>query len=65
MAFYNLPEEQLLEYAELSTTLRDDMAKRAHELDTAYKEHFPGGPVTEKRLTSLVQKRFHPKIEPK
>jgi hypothetical protein len=65
MAFYNLPTDALMEYAELATTLRDQFAKRALELDTAYKEHYPNGPVTEKRLTSLVQKRFHPKTEPK
>ena len=63
MAFYNLPDDALLEYAELATTLKDQFAKKAFELDTTYKELFPDGPVTEKRLDTLVQKRFHPKTE--
>jgi hypothetical protein len=54
MAFYNLPEDALLEYAELATTLRDLFAKRALELDTEYKDKNPNGQVTEKRLDTLV-----------
>ena len=54
MAFYNLPQDALVEYAELATTLRYQFAQRAHELDTEYENRCPNGPVTDKRLDTLV-----------
>ena len=63
--FYAIPDDELREYAELATILRDRVASRALELDRDHRDRHPDGPITEKRIDTLVQKRFHAQTQPK
>ena len=45
--------------------MKDCIAQAALELDKDFMRLNPNGPVTEKRLDTLVQKRFHPQTESK
>ena len=64
-ANYKMQQDELLEYAEMATAMKDRIAQAALELDKDFKRLNPNGPVTEKRLDTLVQKRFHPQTESK
>jgi hypothetical protein len=55
-----MEQDELLEYAELATAMKDDIASEALVLEEHYKMRKPEGAVTDRRIDSLVQKRFHP-----
>jgi hypothetical protein len=58
---YRLEQEELLQYAELATTIRERLAERALEKDREFQLRNPNGVVTDKRIDTLIQKRFHSK----
>jgi hypothetical protein len=55
---YRMDLSQLQDWAILSSQIRADLTQAALELDRAYAERFPEGAVTDKRIDTLVQKRF-------
>jgi hypothetical protein len=55
---YRLEDEKLLNYAQVATGLRSLLAEEALASEQAWAERLPAGTISEKRIDTLVQKRY-------